>query len=278
MSVFSILFQIVLIILGCAFASFGTACFLLPNHLSSGGFAGIATIVYYFFNIPMGTTILILNIPLFIWGYFKVGWKFVVKTIFATALYSKFIDYFEMINLNISDNFLSSIYGGIFVGLGLALVFKTNTSTGGTDLIAHIVQNYKINMKMSNIIVIIDAIIVLANLIAFRNIEIGLYSAIAIFIIGKMIDIVFEGINFCKIIYIISDKYDEIISILNIKLRKGATKIYGKGSYSDKDKVIIMCVTKRRDIEQIKSISKKVDSNSFIIIADAREVYGLGFK
>ena len=278
MSVFVFLYEIIIIIIGCIFASFGTSCFLLPNHLSSGGFSGIATIFYYFFNIQMSTTILILNIPLFIWAFLKIGWKFSLKTIFATILYSKFIDFFEIVNIDITDNLLASIYGGFFVGLGLALVFKANTSTGGTDLIAHIAQNYPINIKMSNIIVIIDSIIVFLNLISFRNIEIGLYSAIAIFIIGKMIDIVFEGINFCKIIYIISDKYSEIIKILNISLKKGATKIYGKGSYSNKDKTIIMCVTKRRDIEQIKSISKKIDSNAFIIITDAREVYGLGFK
>ena len=278
MSVFYFCYEILLIILGCVFASFGTSCFLLPNKLSSGGFSGVATIFYYFFNIQMGTTILLLNIPLFVWAYLKNGWKFTLKTIFATILYSKLIDFFEIINIDLSDNLLASIYGGIFVGIGLALVFKTNTSTGGTDLIAHIARNYSINMRMSNIIVIIDAIIVFSNLVAFRNIEIGLYSAIAIFIIGKMIDIVFEGINFCKVIYIISDKYSEIAEILNNNLKKGATEIYGKGSYCNKEKIIIMCVTKRRDIEQIKAISKKIDSNSFIIIIDAREVYGLGFK
>lgn len=278
MSVFYFIYEIIIIIIGCMFASFGTSCFLLPNRLSSGGFSGIATIFYYIFNIQMGTTILFLNIPLFIWAYFKNGWRFTVKTIFATILYSKYIDFFEIIHMDLSDNLLASIYGGIFVGIGLALVFKTNTSTGGTDLIAHIAQNYKINMKMSSIIVIIDAIIVFSNLIVFKNIEIGLYSAIAIFIIGKMIDIVFEGINFCKIVYIISDKYNKITEELNYSLKKGATEIYGRGSYSSNDKMIIICVTKRKDINQIKATSKKIDPNSFIIITDAREVYGLGFK
>ncbi len=278
MNMINVFYEIIIIIIGCLFASFGISCLLLPNQLSSGGFSGIATILYYYFNIQMGTTILILNIPLFVWAFLKNGWKFTLKTVFATFLYSIFIDIFEVINIDLSDKLLASIYGGIFVGIGLALVFKTNTSTGGTDLIAHIAQNYTINMKMSSIIVIIDAIIVFSNVIALGNLEIGLYSSIAIFIIGKMIDVVFEGINFCKIIYIISDKYDEINNVLNLTLKKGATKIYGRGSYSNKEKIVIMCVTKRRDIEQIKTISKKIDSNSFIIVTDAREVYGLGFK
>lgn len=278
MKVFSFFYDVILIILGCALASFGTSCFLLPNQLSSGGFAGIATVVYYFFNIQMGTTILILNIPLFAIAYFRLGWRFTLKTIFATILYSKFIDIFEIFNVIVEDRLLSSIYGGIFIGIGLALVFKANTSTGGTDLIAYIAQNYNIHMKMSNIITFVDIVVVISNLIAFKELEIGLYSAIAIFIIGKMIDVVFEGINFCKIIYIISDKYDEIMNVINLEVKRGATGLYGKGSFTKKNKMIIMCVSKRKDIEKIKSISKKIDSNAFIIVTDAREVYGLGFK
>ena len=106
---------------------------------------------------------------------------------------------------------------GILIGIGLALVLKANTSTGGTDLIAHIAQNYKINLKMSTIITIVDGIVIAANLFAFKNLEIGLYSVIAIYIIGKMIDIVFEGINFCKVIYIVSEKYEELIEIINLE-------------------------------------------------------------
>ncbi len=278
MNIFSFFYEIILIIMGCLLASFGTANFLLPNQLSSGGFAGIATIFYYFFNIQMGTTIMVLNIPLFIWGYLKMGWKFILKTIFATFLYSGLIDIFANFSFFVSDRLLSSIYGGVLIGSGLALVLKANTSTGGTDLIAYIAQNYNVHIKMSNIIMIIDILVVFTNLIVFRELEIGLYSAIAIFLIGKMIDVVFEGINFCKIIYIISDSYDDIMKVINLEMRRGATGLYGKGSFSQKDKMIIMCVSKRRDIEKIKTISKKIDSKSFIIVTDAREVYGLGFK
>lgn len=273
-----IFYNFCLIIIGCALAGFGTAGFLLPNQISSGGFAGIATIIYYFFNVQMGTTIFILNIPIFILGYIKLGKEFIFKTIVSTFLYSKFIDIFSELNFVTEDRLLSSIYGGILIGIGLAIVFKADSSTGGTDLIAHIAQNYNINMKMSNIIVFIDIFVVMANLIAFKEIEIGLYSAIAIYISGKMIDFVFEGINFSKIIYIISDKHEEIMEIINKEIKKGATALYGRGSFTGKNRMVIMCVSKRRDIDRIKTISKKIDKNSFIIITDAREVYGLGFK
>ena len=266
------------IVVVCFFAALGTGSFLLPNQLSSGGFAGIATIIYYFFEINMATTILVLNIPLFIIGFIKFGFKFILKTIFATFLYSIMIDVFEPKPAIIEDMFLASVYGGILIGIGLALVLKANTSTGGTDLIAHIAQNYKINLKMSTIITVVDAIVIGANLIAFKKLQVGLYSVIAIYIIGKMIDIVFEGVNFCKIIYIVSDKYEELTEIINMQMKRGATGLYAKGSYTQKNKMVIMCVSKRNDIEKIKAISKRVDPNSFIIVTDAREVYGLGFK
>lgn len=276
--IYTFLKDLFFIVIGCLLAAIGTGSFLLPNQLSSGGFAGIATIIYYFYEINMATTIIALNIPLFIIGFFKLGPKFILKTIFATFLYSILIDYFEPNYPIIEDKFLASIYGGIFIGIGLALVLKANTSTGGTDLIAHIAQNYKINLKMSTIITLVDAIVIISNLFAFKNLEIGLYSVIAIYIIGKMIDIVFEGINFCKVIYIVSDKYDELVEIINTQIKRGATGLYGKGSYTHKNKMVIMCVSKRNDIEKIKTISKKIDPESFIIVTDAREVYGLGFK
>lgn len=276
--IYSIFKDLFFIVIGCFLTAVGTGSFLLPNQLSSGGFAGIATIIYYFYKINMATTIIALNIPLFVIGFLKLGPKFVLKTIFSTILYSIMIDYFEPNILIIEDKFLASIYGGIFIGIGLAFVLKANTSTGGTDLIAHIAQNYKINLKMSTIITLFDAIVIISNLLAFKNLEIGLYSVIAIYIIGKMIDIVFEGINFCKVIYIVSDKYEELVEIINMQIKRGATGLYGKGSYTHKNKMVIMCVSKRNDIEKIKMISKKIDPESFIIVTDAREVYGLGFK
>ena len=265
-------------VLGCIISSFGTACFLLPNKLSSGGFSGIATIFYYFFEVKMGTTILILNIPLFIIAYFRLGKRFFCKTIISTIIFSYLIDMFDKLTVPINDRFLASIYGGIFIGLGQALIFKAKSSTGGSDLIASLVNNFKPGFRMGNALVVLDTIIVMLNLLFFKNIEIGLYSAIAIYVVGKMIDIVFEGINFSKMIYIISDKYEEIAYRLNIELERGGTGLYGRGLYTQKDKMIIMCVTKRNNLIEIEDLAKKIDSEAFIIITDVREVYGEGFK
>ena len=201
----------------------GTAVFLLPNQLSTGGFTGIATIFYYLFHFSMGTVILALNIPFFILAFFKIGKKLVIKSIIGTSLLSLFIDLFEKIPTLTNDRLLACIYGGIFIGFGLALVLKANASTGGTDLITYIARAYKPYMKTSNIIVVVDVIIIGLNVIFFKKVEIGLYSAISIYLMGKMIDIVFEGINFTKMVYIISQKYEEISKEIDKQLQRGST-------------------------------------------------------
>ncbi len=270
--------SILIIIIGCLIAGFGTSCFLLPNKLSSGGFSGISTILYYFYNINMSTSILIMNIPLIAIGYYKLGKGFVFRTILGIFLYSLFIDLFTQVKPFTEDRFLASIYGGILIGIGLALVFRTSTSTGGSDLIAYIVQSYNRNIRIGKFLVTLDAIIIILNLIFFKEIEIGLYSFISIFLISKMTDIIFEGINFSKMIYIISDKYEEIENKIIKESDKGLTSIYAKGGYKKNDKMIVMCVTKRNYIMKIKSLAHEIDREAFIIITDVREVYGLGFK
>ena len=173
---------------------------------------------------------------------------------------------------------LASVYGGIVSGLGTALVFKGKSSTGGIDLIANIIKTYNNEVSVGNVLQILDIIVVLLNIVFLKEIEIGLYSAIAIFIINKMLDIVFEGINFSKMIYIISNEYEKIAEFINNEIDRGATGIYGKGMYTNNEKMLIMCVAKRKHIIKIKELAKKIDKNSFIIITDVREVYGLGFK
>lgn len=272
------LIDMIYLTLGCAIMAIGTAVFLLPNQLSTGGFTGIATIFYYLFHFSMGTVILALNIPFFILAFFKIGKKLVIKSIIGTSLLSLFIDLFEKIPTLTNDRLLACIYGGIFIGFGLALVLKANASTGGTDLITYIARAYKPYMKTSNIIVVVDVIIIGLNVIFFKKVEIGLYSAISIYLMGKMIDIVFEGINFTKMVYIISQKYEEISKEIDKQLQRGSTGIYAKGMYTNTDKMMLMCVGARNEVARMKQIATQIDPKAFIIISNARETWGKGFK
>lgn len=265
-------------ILGSFVISIGISLFLLPNQLSSGGIAGIGTIIYYLLKIPMGTTIILLNIPLFLISILKIGKSFFVKSLIGTISLSTFIDCLDKFKPLTQDRFLACIYGGIIIGVGTAIILKVNSSTGGTDMVTYIAKKYKPSIRTGNIIVIIDIIIVTLNMFFFREIEIGLYSGIAIYLMGKIIDILFEGIDFTKLIFIVSKKSEEIAEKIGKSIERGTTGIYGKGMYTNEEILILMCAVTRRDASKVTEIAKKIDKNSFIIITNSREVLGQGFK
>lgn len=266
------------LILGCALMGFATGQFLLPNQLSTGGFSGIATILYYFLNINMGLTTILLNIPFLLIAYTKIGKGFILRAIIGTVLLSIFLSVFENLGPLTTDRFLGCIYGAILMGLGTALILRAEASTGGSDLIMNIVKKYKPTIRSSTVITIIDTIIVTLNVIFFKTIEIGLYSAIAIYIMGKIIDIFFEGINFSKMMFIVSDKYQEISEVISEEIGRGITAIYGKGMYTGSPKSILLCVTSRGEVAKIRKIIENIDPEVFLIISNAREVFGKGFK
>lgn len=270
--------DIIKIIVGAIIMSFGISMFLLPSKLSTGGISGLATIAYYILKIPMGVTNIILNVPLFIISGYKIGKSFFAKSIIGTISLSIFMDIFDKLKPITSDSFLACIYGGIIVGLGTAIILSANGTTGGSELASNIIKEYNSNLKISNTIVIIDVFIVVLNMIVFKEIEIGLYSAIAIYIMGKIIDILFEGIYFTKLIFIVSDKNDEISIKIGESIKRGTTGLYGKGMYTKSEKLVLMCAAARRDVIKVRTIAKKIDPQAFIIISNAREVFGIGFK
>lgn len=265
-------------LLGAAIMAFGVSSFLLPNQLSTGGVSGLTTITYYLLKIPMGIMIIIINIPLFIFAWYRIGKKFFIKSLIGTVSLSVFIDIFDKYPPVTNDRFLACIYGGVIIGIGTAVILKVGSSTGGTELVANLIKTYNPHIFMSRYLTIIDIIIVSLNVIFLEQIEIGLYSAIAIYLYGKLIDIVFEGIYFTKLLFIISDKNEEISTAISNEVKRGVTGIYGKGMYKDQDKLILMCAASRGDIYKIKNIARSIDKKSFIVVANAREVVGKGFK
>lgn len=265
-------------LLGAAIMAFGVSSFLLPNQLSTGGVSGIATITYYLLKIPMGTMIMAINIPLFIFAWYRIGKKFFVKSLIGTVSLSLFIDIFDKYPSVTNDRFLACIYGGVIIGIGTAVILKVSSSTGGTELVANLIKTYNPHIFMSRYLTIIDIVIVSLNVIFLKQIEIGLYSAIAIYLYGKLIDIIFEGIYFTKLLFIISDKNEEISTAISNEVKRGVTGIYGKGMYKNQDKLILMCAASRGDIYKIKSVARNIDEKCFIVVANAREVVGKGFK
>lgn len=270
--------EILELIIGTAVIAFATSTFLLPNKLSTGGFSGIGTIAYYLFHTPIGTAVFILNLPLFVLAFIKCGKSFFFNAILGTALLSVFLDAFSNIRAPTTDKLLASIYGGIISGIGATMTLKANGSTGGSELLSHIIKKYKPDIKISNLIRILDIGIIIANVVVFSQIEIGLYSAIAIYLSGKMLDIFFEGIDFAKMFLIISPKYKEISTRISKEVKRGTTSIPAMGMYKEKKKNLLLCVVSRQEVRNIRKIVRETDPTAFTIITNAREVFGKGFK
>lgn len=273
-----IILEILGTILGAFIIAVAVSLFLLPNKLSSGGVSGVATITYYLFHMPMGITMIIINIPLFLMSILKIGKRFFIESVVGTISLSLFIDILDKVTPLTEDKFLACIYGGILMGVGTAIILKSNSSTGGTDLISYIAKTYKPTIKVGEIIFLIDIVIVALNMIFLKEIEIALYSAIAIYIMGKIIDILFEGIYFTKLIYIVSDKSEEIAKEIGNTIGRGTTGIYGRGMYTNSDKLVLICAITRKDVGNAIQIIRRIDKKSFIIITNSREVIGAGFK
>ncbi len=274
--------KILLIILGTYLMCVGVNLFLLSNELTTGGATGIATITYYLFNIPISVMVALINIPLFIIAVFKLGIKFCVRSIFATGMFTLFLEIVDFSNIlkdTSTDLIISSIFGGIFVGFGISLVFKAGASTGGTDLVAQILRNRKNSrLNISTTILMIDSLILLALLLAFRNLNNVLYSIIAIYIQNKIIDLVFDGINFSRIVNIVTNRNNNMIKDINEKLQRGVTVYPCVGGYTNENKINVTCVINLYEMSKLKAIILENDPNAFTYITSANEVYGNGFK
>lgn len=271
----------ILITVGAFLMSMGMNLFLLPHKLTTGGASGIATVIYYLFHIPAGIVILIINIPLFIISLTKLGLKFSIKTIVSTILYSVFVDIFTfnslVANTNI-DLFTACIFGGAIVGVGLSLTFKAGASSGGSDLLAQIIYRFTSIQSISQILLVIEVIIISSVIFVFKDVNLGLYSILSMFISTKVIDILFEGIYYTREVKIITRKKDEIITKILDELGRGATITKSIGAHSNEQVYMITCVITRPQIAKIKSIIRSCDKEALLYITTVNEAIGTGFK
>lgn len=251
--------------------------FLIPAKLAPGGASGIATILYYVAKVPVGVTILVLNIPLWYFEYRDHGLSVIVRTVFATVLMSSFTEIFRFFQPITNELLLSSIYGGVLMGAGLGIVFSSGASTGGTDILAKLISRKVGFLSTGQALFAIDAVIVLSSGVIFRDIDIMLYSAVALFISSKLVDVLAEGVNYARGAYIISEHADKISRLIMDEVERGTTVFYGKGGYSGKEKKILYCVFRRSELVRIKEIVKSADPNAFLILNEVKEVLGEGF-
>ena len=254
--------------------------FTAPNNIAPGGLTGIGTLLNYLFSIPIGTFILVMNVPLFLLGYKSLGRGFIIKTIIGTVLTSVFIDVLApFVPEYRGDMMLSCLFGGFFNGTGLALIFSRGGSSGGTDIIAATLHKRFPQLSIGYIILASDAIVVTVAAFVYNSIESGLYAVIAIFVSSKLIDVITYGTSRDngKLMFIVTDKYEEILSALLNKVSRGVTVVDAQGGYSKTEKKLLLCALRPHQVFKANSVTKILDPNAFIIVTTAGTINGLGF-
>jgi len=270
-----------LITLGAFILAAGFVFFISPYKIVPGGVYGIGIVAHHLMGVPVGLTGLILNIPLTLIGIKLLGPKFGVKTVVGFFLSSGFIDGLTYLYgenpLVENDPLLSSIFGGVLVGAGLGLIFKARATSGGSDIIAMIVTKYT-RIPLGQALILVDSVIVIAGLIAFGDWRIPLYSWIVIYVTGKVIDGILEGISYEKTLFIISDKHELIKNKILFDLKRGGTVLPGKGMYNGADKQVLFVNVNRREVAILQDYIHHVDPKAFLTVINASEILGEGFK
>lgn len=273
---------------GAIIAAGALNIFLLPSGFAPGGISGIAFIINALTHgiIPVGTGNFVLNIPLFILGYKVLGRKFARNSLLGTLLYSFMTDILSVLSVYISpyigkENFLNAVYGGLFLGLGLGLIFRGGATTGGTDIAARVLQLRFSWLTLGQIVLIFDILLLGVVAVSYRSITAAMYSGVVVFISSKVIDLAEGGINYAKQAFIILPKENvsaELAAAIMEKMHHGVTKLEGWGMHSGKMLPVLMCVVGNRQIPALRNLVKSFDENAFVIVSDVREIQGIWKK
>ena len=270
-----------LIIIGTFILAVGMVFFIAPYKFVPGGVYGISIVIHHLLGTPIGLVSLCMDIPLLLIGIKILGNKFGIKTFSGIILTAVFVDTLGQIwgnhPLVEGDALLSGIFGGALVGLGLGLVFRAKATSGGTDIVAMILSKYT-RLPLGQSLIYVDSVIVLIGLVAFQDWKIPLYSWLIIFITGKVIDMVVEGISINKVVIIISDKHEEIREKILVNLERGGTYLKAQGMYENTEKKVIYTNIGRRELPILLAYIRDIDPNAFVSVIDAHDVLGDGFK
>lgn len=270
-----------LILVGAFILASGFVLFITPYKIVPGGVYGIAIVLHYLIGTPVGLVALAFDIPLTIIGIKVLGPRFGMKTVVGFILTAVFVDgltYFYGTEPLVKDDaLLSSIFGGLFIGVGLGMIFKSRATSGGTDIVAMMISKYT-RLPVGQLMIAVDSAIVVVGLFAFQDWKIPLYSLIVIFITGKVVDTILEGMNYDKVLFIISEKTEEIKQKILVDLNRGGTLIKGEGLYNQHERNIVFTVVNRRETVMLKDYIHGIDPHAFVTVMDANEILGNGFK
>src|SRR6056297_1805480 len=267
-----------LVTIGAIFTALSLVLFTVPNKIAAGGVSGVATILYHMFGFNVGIVILIINIPLCILAVYVLGGSIGAKTLWGILVMSFSVEFLSPFLEPVTyEVILASIYGGVLGGAGMGLVFRGGGTTGGTDLVAALVSYFFPRFSIGQGLFLIDGLVIAMASMVF-DIELAMYAAITIFVSSKIIDIIQEGFNISKSVFIISDRSQEIKDKILDNMRRGVTALKGYGGYSGKEKDVLLVTINRAEITKLKNLIRDIDEEAFVIMNEAHEVLGEGFK
>lgn len=267
-----------LIVIGSIIYAVSISLFLEPNKIAPGGVSGIAIMAGHYIDIGVGTLTFLINVPILIIGLIKLGKEFFAGTVVSILLSSVLTDIFSKLPTLTDDKMLAAIFGGVTLAIAIGLIFKAGYTTGGTDIIVRLIKLRHKHLKTGIIFFIVDGIISVASGIVFENPDYALYALTALVISSVVLDIVLYGSDEARLVYIITKKEKEITGYILKELDIGCTLLDCEGAYSGEKRQTIMCAIKKRDLPQLQEYVLKTDSDSFMIITSANEVYGEGYK
>lgn len=266
-------------LLGSTIFALGFSLFLEPNNINSGGISGLAQAVAHIIGIQnVGLLSVLLKLPLFLIGGIRVGKRFFAGSLIGMLVSGVLIDLFASISIGFQDALVSGIYGGLLCGLGIGVVFAAGTSTGGSDILVRLLKLHYRNVPIGMISMTFDALVVILTGIVFHDISRALYSGIAVFITGQVMDIVVYRFDYSKVAIIISDQAEAIAKAVAEKLDRGVTFLDGQGYYTRQDKKVVLTVVKKGQLADLKELVMERDEAAFVIVQEAHQVLGDGFS
>ena len=268
----------IVITIASVFYGVAISQFLDPNNIAPGGVSGLSMILNRIIPIEVGTLILMINIPILLLGLWKFGFRFLISTIYATFMGSVMTNITAMFPPVTTDPLLATIGGCAIASIAIGFIFKSGATTGGTDIIVKLLRLRFPHLKTGRLFLICDLFVVLLSAFVFDDTDSALYAAIGVFLMSIIFDVVLYGADGAKLIYIISNHWQEISTRLLMELDVGATYLEGEGAYSNEKKRVIMCVVRKQIAPQIEEVVKEEDPNAFMIISSAAEIYGEGYK
>ena len=265
-------------VIGSAMFALGFSLFLEPHGMSPGGISGLAMVLVHLLRIgSVGTLSILINLPLFLLGGLKIGKRFFFGSLIGMVLSSVLIDLFAGLPIPEVEPLVGVLYGGGLCGLGLGIVFVIGSSTGGSDILVRLLKLRWRNVPIGQIALYFDVLVVVLTGLVYHDITSALYTGLAVFVTSQVVDLVVYRFDFSKVALIITKEHDRVAQEISDKLERGATFLYGQGSYSGKETKVVLTAVKKQQLAELKELVVHIDPNAFIIVQEAHQVLGDGF-